>query len=189
MQRGVERLEEILREFRDFVVATQLTPTSCDINEVVREAASETFPKRSPVQLQLVLDDCLPAVLCDPKRIKRALSELIENALSFQPEGGSLRLTTFIVSPEARTAQRLGQGRAYVGIECADSGPGVPGDQKERIFLPFHTTRAKGMGLGLSIVKGIVEAHQGLVRETGSQGKGATFTVFLPTGESEPTME
>jgi signal transduction histidine kinase len=62
----------------------------------------------------------------------------------------------------------------------ADSGPGVPAEAKERIFQPFYTSRAKGMGLGLSIVKGIVESHEGLIREAGTSGAGARFQLFLP---------
>jgi signal transduction histidine kinase len=68
-----------------------------------------------------------------------------------------------------------------VQIEFADQGPGVPLDSKDRIFRPFYTSRVKGMGLGLSIVKGIVEAHQGIIREVGEAGKGARFLIFLPT--------
>jgi signal transduction histidine kinase len=61
-----------------------------------------------------------------------------------------------------------------------DSGPGVPQENKERIFTPFFTSRVRGMGLGLSIVKGVVEAHQGFIRETGGPGEGARFVIFLP---------
>lgn len=180
MGRGVERLEEILREFRDFVVATQLTTAKCDINDILRGVAEETFPKRSAVKLSMDLGDEIPPLQCDEKKLKRAFSELIENAVSFQPEGGEVRIASRLLGPEERAMERLAPGREIVQIEFADRGPGVAADLKEKIFQPFFTSRVKGMGLGLSIVKGIVEAHQGLLRETGQAGEGARFLILLP---------
>lgn len=180
MESGIERLEEILREFRDFVVATQLTLVESDINQIVREVVSETFPKRSKVTLSMELAEGIPPVRSDPIKLKRAFSELIENSVSFQPEGGELRIRTGLLKPEERVGHRLAHSREYVQIEFADAGPGVSDEIKERIFQPFYTSRVKGMGLGLSIVKGIVEAHQGRIREVGEPGQGARFLVFLP---------
>jgi signal transduction histidine kinase len=180
MENGVERLEEILREFRDYVVATQVTLAEADINTVVEEVVSETFPKRSPIKLLVKLGKNMPSVWCDARRLKRAFSELIENSVSFQPDGGELSISTRLVNHQDRIENRLAHSREYVQIEFADKGPGVPEESKGRIFRPFYTSRVKGMGLGLSIVKGIVEAHQGIIREAGKPGKGARFLVFLP---------
>ena len=90
IERGVYRLEEILREFRDFVMATQLTLRPTDIAALVQETVSETFPKRSPVQLVTEYAPDLPPLRCDGEKLKRAFGELIENAVSFMPEGGTL---------------------------------------------------------------------------------------------------
>jgi signal transduction histidine kinase len=180
MERGIERLEEILRDFRDFVVATQLTLAEADINAILREVVAESFPKRCCVQLRLELAEGIPPLRCDEKKLKRAFSELIENAVSFMPEEGELRIGSRLLAPEERGGFRLTHSRDYAQIEFADTGPGVPEDLKGRIFQPFYTTRVKGMGLGLSIVRGIIEAHQGLIREVGVPGKGARFLIFLP---------
>jgi len=180
MERGIARLEEILREFRDFVMATQITLADADINQTLREVIGEFFPRRSSVQLELDLADDLPPVRCDAAKLKRAFSELVENAVSFQPEGGVLRVSTRLMAPEEQVGARLAPGRSYVEIEFADAGPGVSEELKNRIFLPFFTSRTKGMGLGLSIVKGIVDAHHGLLREVGEPGKGARFVIILP---------
>lgn len=187
MARGIGRLEEILREFRDFVVATTITLASCDINEVVRDVVAETFPKRSGITLTLDLQPDLPALRCDAMKLKRAFAEIVENAVSFQPHGGSLLVRSRLVPKDEQLRHHLSQARDYVQIEFRDTGPGVATDEKERIFQPFHTTRAKGMGLGLSIVKGIIEAHNGCVREVGTPGEGAWFTVFLPLADSDST--
>ena len=85
---------------------------------------------------------------------------------------------------EARALCGLSSKRRYVRVEFADNGPGVPSKDKDKIFNPFFTSRAKGMGLGLSIVKGIVEAHRGRICEAGAEGKGAKFVLLLPVSES-----
>ncbi len=90
--RGIYRLEAILGEFRDFVLATQLQTTPHDINHVVRSVATESFPRNSNVDLVLNLTPDLPPVLADEAKLKRAFSELIENSIDFQPHGGMLTI-------------------------------------------------------------------------------------------------
>ena len=181
IRRGIFRLEEILQEFRDFVRATQIALTDCDLNDIVRQCVQESFPKRSGVVLTLDLAPGLPLVVADPARLKRAFSELMENSVSFLPDGGALTIRT--ARSDLAFAQRvagLPRSRAYVQVEFLDNGPGVPADLKERIFTPFFTSRARGLGLGLSIVKGILEAHRGGVAEIAPPGEGAHFLAFLP---------
>lgn len=181
IRRGIFRLEEILQEFRDFVRATQISLNECDLNDVIQQCVAESFPKRSCVALSLELAENLPPVMADAQRLKRAFSELIENSLSFQPDGGTLTIRTSATEPgEGQRLARLPRSRSYVQIDFFDSGPGIPEDAKPRIFTPFFTSRARGMGLGLSIVKGILEAHRGSVVEVGAMGEGAHFIAFLP---------
>jgi len=181
MRRGIFRLEEILQEFRDFVRATQISLAEYDLNNLIRQCVSESFPKRSPVTLTLDLTENLQPILADGSRLKRAFSELVENALSFQPDGGTLTIRTSRADPaEAHALADLSRGRSYLKIEFLDSGPGIPADIKPRIFTPFFTSRARGLGLGLSIVKGIIDAHRGGIAELGEPGAGAHFVAFLP---------
>jgi len=181
IRRGIFRLEEILQEFRDFVRATQIALAEYQLNDLIRQCVDESFPKRGPVALTLDLAPDLPPILADASRLKRAFSELIENSLSFQPEGGSLLIRTRRADPvQAHALAELARGRVYLQIEFLDTGPGVPADLKPRIFTPFFTSRARGLGLGLSIVKGILEAHRGSIVEVGASGQGAHFIAFLP---------
>jgi signal transduction histidine kinase len=181
IRRGIFRLEEILQEFRDFVRATQIALAEYGLNDLIRQCVDESFPKRGPVALTLELAPDLPPILADASRLKRAFSELIENSLSFQPDGGSLLIRTRRADPaQAHALAELSRGRVYLQIEFLDTGPGVPPDLKPRIFTPFFTSRARGLGLGLSIVKGILEAHRGSIVEVGASGKGAHFIAFLP---------
>jgi signal transduction histidine kinase len=181
IERGVYRLEEILREFRDFVMATQLTLRPTDIVALVQATVLETFPKRGPVQLVAEYAPGLPELRCDGEKLKRAFGELIENAVSFMPEGGTLTVRVDSIAPGGGpSGVRLSPSRTYLQITFADTGPGVSEELKEKIFTPFFSSRVKGMGLGLSIVKGIVDAHHGKIRETGEPGLGAQFLIFLP---------
>ncbi len=178
--KGLFRLEEILREFREFVLATTLSFEDVKINELVQQSASEGFPKRSKINLVLNLHEGLPVIRADSNKLRRCFLELIENSLHFQEESGELRITTsFATRDEIRTHIKHPRGK-YIKVVFEDSGPGVPANIKEDIFKPFFTTRSKGMGLGLSIVKGIIEAHKGVIYERGRLGRGAVFVILLP---------
>lgn len=179
---NVTRIEEILKDFRDFVSATKIERSPIDLNNLVRETLHEVFPKRSEVRLKASLRDPLPPVSVDAKRMRRAISELIENSMNFM-EKGSLTVATQEATPEQISLARASKGRSYVAFEVADTGPGVDAERKETIFQPFHSSRVKGMGLGLSIVKGIIDAHGGQIVETGEPGQGARFLILLPVAE------
>ncbi|WP_395094180.1 GAF domain-containing protein [Armatimonas sp.] len=183
MKRGIFRLEELLAEFRDFVRAGNLAPTPGDLNELTQAALGETFPKRSTVVLEASYTAKTLPVVADGAKLKRAFSELIENAVTFMEAmgGGTLKVTTRIVSRREPLPTRLSLPRSdYALLSFEDTGPGIPESEKERIFRPFVTSRARGMGLGLAIVKGIIEAHHGGIVETGAEGEGARFEIALP---------
>jgi len=133
------------------------------------------------VELDLQLGESLPPVEADPKKLKRCMTELIENSINFQEEGGRISVSSSIGKHSAKKWLKPGGDPAnYVQVRFEDTGPGVKREDKARIFNPFHTSRAKGMGLGLSIVKSIIEAHDGVIFEDGTPGKGARFTILLP---------
>jgi signal transduction histidine kinase len=185
--RGIYRLEEILGEFRDFVLATQLHATSHDVNAVMRNVTAESFPRHSKVDLVLNLTPQLPPFMADEAKLKRAFSELIENSIDFQPHGGMLTIRTSLADADTiRELTRQSASEPMLQIEFIDSGPGLSEQDRERVFTPFYTRKAKGMGLGLSIVKGIIEAHGGVIREVGraavgtAVARGAHFIILLP---------
>lgn len=174
---NVTRVEEILQDFRDFLTATQVQRMPTDLNQILRETVAEVFPRRTNVELRLDLAEHLPPILVDAKKIRRAFSELIENALNYV-ESGQLCITSqWAEDREHRRSTR------QVEVIVEDSGPGVEADQKSTIFQPFYSQRVKGMGLGLSIVKGIVDAHGGDVFEAGREGTGAKFVLRLPVAD------
>ena len=186
-KQGVFRLEEILNEFRDFLMATQLDTQPFTLNDLVQCTVSETFNRCGTMTVELDLAEGLGEVCGDSSKLRRALSELLENASIHQNGCGAICVRTgpwgesereaFPQIPFRREWARPG---GAVRVEVIDRGPGVPADNKTRLFDPFFTTRSKGMGLGLSIVKGIIDAHRGVIAEIGEEGKGAHFVMVLP---------
>ena len=126
------------------------------------------------------LADGLPKIEADPDKLYRCFSELVENAVSFQEDGGELAVSTNKANLARLPHGRKERSGKYIQVVFEDKGPGVSKEHKKRVFDPFFSTRAKGMGLGLSIVKGIVEAHKGRVYEVGEPGRGARFVILLP---------
>jgi signal transduction histidine kinase len=171
---NVLRIEEILQDFRDFLTATQISTGPTDLNALLQETAVEVFPRRSVISVQWNLDEGLPPVVADGKKLRRAIAELMENSTHYMESGGQLTVSTSV---------KQAHGRRVAQIEIADEGPGVPENRKGLIFQPFFSGRVKGMGLGLSIVKGIVDAHGGDVFEAGEEGSGAKFVIQLPVAD------
>lgn len=180
-EKCIFELEDILQEFKDFVTATRLNISSTSVNDLLRDVLDDV-QKASPQLLILSdFDEKLPAIACDPAKLKRCFSELVENAVTFQGDDGEIRVRTSLdTDGAARTLCGLSQADGYIRIDFVDRGPGIPQEQKSAIFRPYFTTRSKGMGLGLSIVRGIIQAHRGGICEIGTPGEGAWFVVFLP---------
>jgi len=120
----------------------------------------------------------VPSITGDEINLGRMLSKLVDNGVKFTPAGGTLRVS-------------LAEDDGEVVLAVADTGIGIPPGQLERIFDPFYQVDASmrrrygGTGLGLSVVRGIVDAHGGSIRVESEEGKGSVFTVRLPVGRSQ----
>lgn len=188
LEAGAVRLDSILHEFRDFVTATKLHLSKGNINEVVRSAAQALVPASSNVTIDFELAPNLPEMTIDIEKVERAIAELVENALHFI-DRGRIAVTTRSASIADLVGAKLPTAKGeHISITISDAGPGVEEGRKKRIFEPYQSSRPRGMGLGLSIVKGIVEAHGGKVFESGEEGKGAKFVILLPV-EAEVAPE
>ncbi len=108
------------------------------------------------------------SLLVDPGKIEQVFTNLVTNGFDSMPDGGTLRISS----------RKLKGG--IVEIDFADSGTGMSSAVLENLWKPFFTTKAKGMGIGLSICKRIVEAHRGKIEVETAEGKGSCFAVFLP---------
>jgi signal transduction histidine kinase len=180
LEAGVTRLDAILHEFRDFVTATKLNFVTGDINEVVRSAAKALVPATSNVTIDFDLAANLPPMILDAEKVERVIAELVENSLHFVDKGRIAVSTRHASIADLVSAKLPAAQGDHLAITISDEGPGVEEGRKKRIFEPYQSSRPRGMGLGLSIVKGIVEAHGGRVFESGEEGKGAKFVILLP---------
>jgi len=180
IKNGIFRVEGMLHEFREFVRSDQLKLTDVDVNEVIRASVNSTLRPEGNIRLQLDLTEELPPLRGDPDRLQSAFSELIENSVVAQPDGGELRISSGWATSEDLHQAPQGLRGEFIKIVFADAGKGIPDEAKERIFEPFYSTKAQGMGLGLAIVKGIIESHRGTISEMGKEGRGAKFVILLP---------
>ena len=119
--------------------------------------------------------DARPVVRADPAKMRVVFVNLIRNAMQAMPDGGDLRLA-YSTEPAPRP-------RASVLVQ--DNGIGIDSERVEQLFEPFHTTKARGLGLGLFNVNHIVTTHSGEIRAHGAPGEGATFEVFIPVVSEE----
>jgi len=122
------------------------------------------------VAVRLDLAPELPQVDLDPDRMQQVFLNLINNAAQAMPRGGRLTVST-----------RVEDG--CVSIAFADTGVGIAAEDRARVFEPLYTTKAKGFGLGLSIVKLLVDAHGGTVTVSSTPGAGSCFSVHLPIAQ------
>jgi two-component system NtrC family sensor kinase len=118
---------------------------------------------------ELSLED--DRLIADEEQIVQALIALLINAVEAMPDGGPLKVRTVD-----------GPSRGSVSFSVTDSGAGIPDDVKPHIFDPFFSTKneAKGVGLGLAVVYGIVRRHEGTIAVESGRGRGTTFTITLP---------
>ncbi len=154
-----------------------------DLNEQVAE--TREFLARSigtEVQLELHLERGLPSVMADPAQFQQILVNLCLNARDAMPKGGTIRIRTREAIRAPSVLEARGRHRRYALLEVEDEGVGIPAEHLERIFEPFFTTKppGQGTGLGLAVVYGILERHEGYIEVESRVGCGSTFRVYLP---------
>jgi len=126
--------------------------------------------------LDLALAPSLLTVVGDPVQLQQVVLNLTLNALDAASGSHGQRIV--------RVSSKLGQGVAEIAIR--DSGPGIPSEAQPHLFEPFFTTKTQGLGMGLAIVRSIVERHHGRVHAMNVTGGGAVFTVALPVSAPSP---
>jgi len=172
------RAGEIIHGMRDFVKKRDPDRRALNINDVVSEMAhlAGIQGKASEVAIQLDLDPQLPPVRADRIQIEQVLFNLIKNgieAMESTPTGRQIRISTRQLRPKE------------VEVSVSDRGSGLPDRIGLDVFSPFFTTKAEGMGMGLSISRSIIEAHGGRLWAMPNPRTGTTFHFSLPVTEEE----
>jgi len=179
MERAVEGATlaaDIIRHVREFVQKGEPQRSAVDLNAAVRNVVSlvQHETRRHKVNMVLKLEDDLPLVEGDMIQLEQVVLNFIRNGIdamvAVEPGRRSLTLATR-------------RDHAAVVVSARDSGEGIPETVMPRIFDAFYTTKADGMGIGLSISRSIIEAHQGRIRACSLSGGGTEFVFELPAAE------
>jgi PAS domain S-box-containing protein len=178
IERGAQRLLRLVGDllFLSRIQSAKMTVEfrSADLADIVTRAVEETRPEAQRKHIELALSAAaLPCFALDPERIAQLAGNLISNAVKFTPDGG-------------RVEVRVGMQGDQAVLAVADTGIGIPAGDRERIFERFFRSEAAtrqaipGTGLGLTIAKAIVAAHNGTIAVDSDEDRGSTFKICLP---------
>lgn len=166
MDNEIQSSEKIIDDLLNFTRTRELATTLTDLHRIIEDTLSVSqVPPNIVVEKEF--DARLLPFQFDAEQIRRVCINLTLNACQAMEGVGKLKVTT----------QKKGD---WTEIAFADTGKGISPENSEKIFQPFFTTKAKGVGLGLAVTKKIVEQHNGELNVSSELGKGTTFTVSLP---------
>ncbi|MEZ5326393.1 MAG: ATP-binding protein [Verrucomicrobiales bacterium] len=185
IRKAAERAASLTRQLLAFSRKQIIKKVPLDLNKAIedmRNMLSRIIGEN--IRLETKLNEALGAVNADPSQMEQVLMNLVVNARDAMPDGGEVAISTYneTLTQASAVAQKNPElvGN-FVCIKIADTGVGIPAGNLDRIFEPFFTTKGQeGTGLGLSVIYGIVEQHQGGIHVETSPGKGTTFYIYLP---------
>jgi nitrogen fixation/metabolism regulation signal transduction histidine kinase len=168
---AVETVRRLVDEFSSLARFPASSPHPADINRVVEGALSMFDGRLERISVYKSMASDLPKVMADAEAMKRALANLVDNAAEAMQNS---------LVREIHISTSLVGSRDAVEIVIADTGHGVTRELKEKLFLPYFSTRERGTGLGLAIVSRVMEEHHGSIRVEENQPMGARFILELP---------
>lgn len=167
------RATEVIRRMRSLLKKAPFELKQLDLNEVVQETIrflSALTVSRKFEMVDVITSDALP-ILGDRIQLQQVILNLVLNGVEAMKD----------TSPESRTISiRTARADQFAELSVSDRGPGIPEDKLKQVFEPFYTSKAEGMGMGLSIARTIVEAHNGFISASNREHGGASFTIRLP---------
>ncbi|MGA2856067.1 MAG: ATP-binding protein [Candidatus Sulfotelmatobacter sp.] len=177
---AVETVRRLVDEFSTLARFPVANPQPADLNEIVEGALAMFNGRLDGINLHRTLAADLPKVMADSEAMKRAVANLVDNAAEALQDS---------IVREIEISTALVASRDAVEIAVADTGHGVTRELKEKLFLPYFSTKRRGTGLGLAIVSRIIEDHHGSIRVEENRPVGTRFIVELPVvPESAPTV-
>jgi PAS domain S-box-containing protein len=167
IEKEISVMNRIITDFLSFAKPSDLNISTIDLEQLLENCVSHSAGNRRDIRVHSDLRG-IPPLHGDEILLRQAFTNLIQNAVEAMPQGGDVR---FGFSSDSN----------HVEIAVSDSGHGIPDKIRDRVFLPFYTTKDKGTGLGLAIVHKIVVSHRGSITVDSSE-KGTTFRIRLPLG-------
>ncbi|HEY0564321.1 MAG TPA: ATP-binding protein [Terriglobales bacterium] len=168
---NVETVRRLVNEFSSMAQFPSAHPVPADINSIIRSALAMFDGRIAGIDLRTELAPDLPRVLADTEAMRRAIANLVDNAADAMSDSLVKQISISTALVDSRDA---------VEVTVADTGSGITSDIKEKLFLPYFSTKNRGTGLGLAIVSRIVEEHHGTVRVEENKPVGARFVLEIP---------
>ena len=172
----IERITKVMNQLLAFARRKSPDRQAVDLGEIVEDSL-EMFQERMThgrITVEKAIEADMPSIQADRDQLIQVLINLVMNSLNAMPEGGRLRLS-------------LAREGSHVCLGVSDTGHGMPEEIRSKVFEPFFTTKdfGKGTGLGLTVVKGIIEEHGGTIAVESVVDKGTTFWIQLPLDEAQ----
>jgi two-component system nitrogen regulation sensor histidine kinase NtrY len=165
----VESLKGLVDEFSQFARMAQPRAVPTDLHLLLHDALALYNGIFTDVDIRRHYETALPSVSVDPEQIRRVIINLLDNAIEAMDQKGTIDIET-----QHEPANSL------VRIIVADNGPGIPPAEREKLFLPYYSTKRRGSGLGLAIVRRIVAEHGGSIDLADNTPRGTRFAIELP---------
>jgi nitrogen fixation/metabolism regulation signal transduction histidine kinase len=169
--KAAETVRALVDEFSVLARFPASRPQPASLNDLVENTLVMFNGRLEGIRVRTELAQDLPAVMADPEAIKRALANLVDNAAEAMQDA---------IVKEITISTSLVASRDAIELSVSDTGAGVSRDVKERLFLPYFSTKQRGTGLGLAIVSRIVEDHHGSIRIEENKPVGSRFVIELP---------
>jgi signal transduction histidine kinase len=172
----------IVLEVLEFVRPIRLQVETADVARVLHDAVAAATTHLNPngVRVALELPGDVPQLQADGQQLRQLFMNLVVNAFEALGNKGTVRIEVTVELADYELGSESPQDARIVVIEVSDDGPGIPAELSDRVFSPFFTTKPRGNGLGLAIVRKIVVAHEGQIDVTAPADGGTRFRVKLP---------
>jgi len=177
---SVQTMRRLVDQFASLAQFPTSRPQVCDLNSIVESALALFAGRIQHIRVVKLLGSGIPPVLADPESLKRALANLIDNAAEAM-QSSLLRELTIETG--------LIEGHTTAEIAVSDTGHGLNDEMRERLFLPYFSTKQRGTGLGLAIASKIIQEHSGAIRAEQNTPTGARFIIELPLAEAKSSQE
>jgi PAS domain S-box-containing protein len=165
IENNILYINKIVADLQDYAKPLRPECKAFNLSDILVSAFNNIYTPDS-IKISIDVEKC-PRIMSDPEFVRRAITNLVTNAIQAMPDGGSLGISGF-------------KKDSQVIIMISDTGVGIPKDVQAKLFTPMWTTKAKGQGLGLAVVKRLVEALGGKVDFECQEGKGTKFIIELP---------
>jgi len=178
-EKATVRATELATQLLTFAKGGAPLKKTVSIRKIVNESLSLAL-RGTNVKGVVEIPDCLHDIEADEGQVSQVFNNIVINAVQAMPGGGTITVAGTNLSLETENSLMLPPG-GYVKLLFSDEGCGIPEDVRKKIFDPYFTTKSRGIGLGLASVHSIINRHGGHIEARSKNGKGTTFTLFLPS--------